>query len=491
MDSTTEQPKAKAVNKKLVLEQLWRKGILTWLLDDTQKQLQTVLYEGSHKINTWLLPRRFGKTRTLCVLALETCLKKPRSIVKFLSPTKLQVERNVRPLFKELLDSCPPDIVPEFRTKDQVYYFPNGSEIQLAGSEGGNIDSIRGGSSQICIVDEAQDVTDLRYAVNSVLVPTTLTTKGKVIIAGTPPKDPDHEFLQYVEEADFKDILIKRTIYDNPRLSADDIKQQIEAMGGEHTEDFQREFLCKIFKSKTNTVVPEFDEDREKECVFDVAEMPPFYDAFVGMDIGYKDWTVVLFGYFDFLADRLVIQDEIIVKTNQLRLEKLAKDIEAVEKRLWVAPLTNEVIKPRKRVSDHDLITINEVKKHSNYYLHFDLADKRDKSAGINFIRMLIGANRIVISPKCKILIKHLKNAKWKSSIKDDFARCPEGSHYDAVPALVYLARAVDFKRNPYPRDFFPKANVDMFINRVPQKVEHESVYKKIMNLKPKGKMIR
>jgi len=28
-------------------------------------------------------------------------------------------------------------------------------------------------------------------------------------------------------------------------------------MGGEHTEEFQREFLCKIIKSKSRSVLPD------------------------------------------------------------------------------------------------------------------------------------------------------------------------------------------------------------------------------------------
>lgn len=476
------------ISKEAAIEQLWRRGNLSWLLDASQTELHTIFHTSIHKIQTWMLPRRFGKSRTLLILALEQCIKKPGSIVKFLSPTKKMVERNIRPLIRDLLTTCPKDIAPELRKADDIYYFSNGSELQMAGSEAGNIDNLKGGSSDICIVDEAQDVSDLDYAIKTVLLPTTLTTKGKVILAGTPPQDPDHEFLNYVESAETKGILIKRTVYDNPRLSKEDILQYIEESGGETSEHWQREYLCKIFKSKTRTVIPEFDEAKEKECVKEW-ERPVHFDGYTSMDIGMKDWTVVLFGYYDFRADKVVFEDEIVTYSNELHLDKLAKDIEAKENTLWLNELTNEVRKPLRRVSDHDLIVINEIKKFSNYKITFDLADKKDKMAGINFLRVLINAGKVIISPKCKVLIRHLRNGKWSGSAKEELARCSEGSHYDAIPAAVYFVRSIEFKKNPYPKDFqSPLRPMDTFKtkNYYENKIDNADVYKRILNIPSK-----
>jgi len=135
------------------------------------------------------------KVIPFCALSIEYCIRHPNSVIKYVAPTKMQVERFIRPIITEILQTCPEDLKPEYRTKDQIYFFSNGSELQLYEAEKGNIESIRGGFSHIAIVDEAQDFTDLLYAVNSVLLPTTLTTKGKVLISGTPPKNPDHDFI--------------------------------------------------------------------------------------------------------------------------------------------------------------------------------------------------------------------------------------------------------------------------------------------------------
>jgi hypothetical protein len=476
----------------VVREQLWRRGNLSWMLDKTQKELYDIFHETDNKVQTWMLPRRFGKSRTLLILAIEQAIKQPGSIIKFLSPTKKQVERNIRPLVREILETCPNDIKPELKKQDDIYYFPNGSELQMAGSESGNIDTLRGGFSHICIVDEAQDVSDLGYAVSSVLLPTTITTAGKVLIAGTPPKDYDHDFLKYVESAEKKGILIKRTVYDNPRLTKRDIELLIEEIpGGANSEDFKREFLCEIFKSTNTSVVPEFTDEKMKECVKEW-QMPPFYNAYVAMDLGFKDWTVLLFGYYDFREDKIIIQDEIVTHGNEMHLAKLGQDIIKKENDLWTDPITNEFKKPLKRVSDHDLIAINEIKKATAYKIIFEKAEKKEKMAGINNLRTFINSGKIIISPRCKVLIHHLRNGRWNKNNKEELARCSEGSHYDAIPALAYFCRAIDFRRNPYPFDhgremskgnsWFPKGYGDPKISQTEQ-----NVYKQMLNLKKRA----
>lgn len=439
-------------NNKKLIDELWRRGNLSFLLDANQLELYNLFHKSDFKIQTWLLARRSGKSYALCVIAIEQCLRNPRSIVKFLSPSKKQVERNIRPLMSQILESCPDELRPELKVKDDIYYFASGSEIQMAGSEMGNIDSLRGGSSNISIIDEAQDVTNLPYAINSVLLPTTSTTGGKILLAGTPPTSYDHEFIGYIEKAEIEGSIVKRTVYDNPRMDKKEIDIQANAMGGYDSEGFKREFLCQIIKDSNMSVIPEFTEEKAKELVMEW-NRPVFYHPITAMDLGYRDWTFVLFGYFDFKADKVIIEDELITKGSDMYLTKFGNQILEKEESLWIEPLTKEVIPIKKRVSDHDLVAINEIKKSTNYKVIFEPADKQDRMAGINFIRGLVKNNKLIINPKCKYLIHHLKNAKWAKS-RETFARCSEGSHYDGVPTLVYLSRGINYHTNPYPADY-------------------------------------
>ena len=243
MDNNEKVKKPK-IDKSLAIAQLWRIGNLSWKLRPHQKELYNLFYGSKEKINTWLLSRRQGKTYTLALLAIESCMKNPNIIVKFVAPTKAQVNQILRPIIREILSDCPLDLRPELKTQDWVYYFPNGSEIQLAGSEAGHYQRLRGGSSWIAIVDEAQDVTDLDDVIGSVLLPTTLTTKGKIILAGTPPKNADHDFIRYVEKAEMSKTLVRQTIYDNKSISPEELEVYINEVGGKDSEAFRRELLC-------------------------------------------------------------------------------------------------------------------------------------------------------------------------------------------------------------------------------------------------------
>ena len=475
------------IDPRVAREALWRRGHLSWLLDPNQKELYDLYYNTDHRVQTWLLARRSGKSWALCVLAIETCLKKPGAIIKFLAPTRVQVNLIIRPLMRKILESCPDDIKPEYKAKDNIFYFPNGSELQLSGTDSGSAERLRGGDSDLAIVDEAGSCTDLKYCVRDILLPTTLITKGKILLASTPPEDTEHDFVDFIEEAEARGSIVVKTIDDNPRIDREEKLKLIEELGGINSESTQRELYCRMIKSKTNSVVPEFTDERIPEIVQELSE-PPFYDAYVSMDLGYKDWTVVLFAYYDFRLDKVVIQDEIVTYGTEMYLDKLGGQIIAKEKQLWTNKITGEIMKPRKRVSDHNLIAINEIKKATNYQIHFEMANKETKHASINNLRMLINANKVAIHPRCVTLIRHLKNAKWASSTtKDTFARCPQGSHYDAVDACAYLLKAIDYKRNPYPKSYGVHIkSEDIFNNLTTKTIEKENVYRKILNMKAK-----
>jgi hypothetical protein len=474
--------------KQQANEKLWRLGHLSHKLHSGQRDLYELYYNAPHKIQTWLIARRFGKTYTLCLLALEQCLKKPNSIVKFVSPTKLQVNNNVRPLFRKILDDCPQDIAPVFNQKDYIYYFPNGSEIQLAGSEGGHAEKLRGGDSHLAFVDEAGSCSDLDNTIKSILLPTTLMTNGKIILASTPPIEPDHEFIHFIEEAEARGSLIKRIIYDNPLLTEEQIKDAFDELGGPNTEEARREYLCEVIRDPKTSVIPEFTKDLEAEVVMDWKK-PPHYDMFEAMDLGYKDLTVCLLGYYDFRNNKVVIEDEVVIdfKLKDTTIETLVREIKDKEAAHFFNHLTNEQKEPTKRISDIEYIVINEIKKVSNYKMNFETVKKDNLDAMVNFLREKLKKKEMIINPRCVTLIRHLRNIKWKKGEKSMFGRSPNDGHYDAVAALMYLVRSIDYRKNPYPAHYGRDMR-DIHVQdeeKFYQKTNIE-IYKKLFNIRKK-----
>jgi len=491
----TEQSKKQEI--LTAKHELWRRGSLSFKLDATQKGLYNLFYDSNHKIMTWLLSRRQGKTYTLCILALEQCIKYPNSIVKFISPTKIQVNNNARPVFRQILEDCPEDIRPEFRSKDYIYFFPNGSEIQLAGSDAGHAEKLRGGDSHIWFIDEAGSCNDLNNIIKSILLPTTLITNGKGVLASTPPKEADHEFLKWIEDCQMKGSLVKKTIDDNPRITGEQRTNLIEELGGINTEEARRELFCEIIKDSTTSVIPEFDEIMSKEIVKEWPR-PPFFDAYEGMDTGGKDFTVVVYGYYDFRAAKIIIEDETIMdfRNKDETILSLVKKINEKEKKLFCNPISGEFITPYKRVSDVDYILTQEIYNHSKQILpkeqtiNFEIIHKDLNEAMINNLRILINNKKIIINPRCTTLIRHLMNARWDKQ-KKRFARSADDGHYDGVEALKYLVRSIEFNKNPYPAHY--QLNTQALFIRDPEKFNNNSnnqieVFKRLFGVKSKGK---
>jgi PBSX family phage terminase large subunit len=457
-----------ALSKKEVTDELWRRGALIFKMHKIQKEMFEI-YQNAEPRSTlvWLLARQSGKSYLLAIIALMEAIQKPNSIIKLLTDTKIHVQTIFEPLFKEILEECPEDVKPEYLQSKFIYVFPNGSQIQMAGTDANNAERLRGQKSSLILVDEAAFCTKLNYNVMSILFPTTTHTGGKIILASTPPEEPDHEFIDFLEVAEQENLLTKKTLYDNPLLD-DSVKQSIvdKFIGGVNNPNFRREYMCERIRNENRTIIPEFDDDLIKLVVKDYNK-PPFYTPYVSMDLGFKDLTVVLFGYYDFKTDKVIIEDELVKEGKDLKLNKFSDEILAKEEQLWLNIYTNEQIKPEVRVSDVDYIVINEINRASMGRLNFQAVTKPPgyKLPLINQLRVMLQSEKIVINPRCQTLVSHLKNGRWKdSSAKDEFARSPGLGHYDAIDALLYLIKSIAYSKNPYPANY-GRSRDDTFYN--------------------------
>jgi PBSX family phage terminase large subunit len=464
------------LTKKQAIEKLWRLGNLEWKLRGIQRDMRSAIIDEPSKRTTLLVSRRSGKSFVLCTVGVETCIKTPNSIVKYVCPKQKMVKTIVKPIMRILLEDCPLDMRPEFMEAEKVYRFPNGSEIQFAGSDGGNIENLRGGFAHLCLIDESGFVDDLNYVVLSVLSPTTKTVGGKIVLASTPSKEPDHEFMtDFVLPAEADDTLIKYTIYDNPMFNQQIIDETIaEYPQGEKDPQFRREYLCESAIDSETMVIPEYTTELERDIIREVG-MPAYYDAYVAGDPAAIDLTVILFGYYDFFNGQLVIADELVLggETDHITTQDIADGVRRKEKILFSNKLTGEIQEPFLRVMDNNnLILLNDL--WSEHGLQFLPTAKDNKEAQINKVRMWLKQGKIVIHPQCKNLRYHLKMARWETTragnrkgfqrIKGNSDKNLKPNHCDAVDALIYMVRNVDLNRNPYPSDYFHLSGSDIHV---------------------------
>jgi hypothetical protein len=73
--------------------------------------------------------------------------------------------------------------------------------------------------------------------------------------------------------------------------------------------------------------------------------------------------------------------------------------------------------------------------------------------AMLNEFRILVSQGKIVVDPKCSMLIHCLENAVWTDK-RDKLDKDVVAHHFDHLMALVYLTRMIDWEANPIPRDF-------------------------------------
>lgn len=443
-------------------KQLWKLGELEWKLKAAQKELYHFIKNNPNDTIVINTSRRYGKTTTFLILAMEQCIKHPRSLVKFSQPTQKMIRTNVLDDFNRLIEDCPKEMKPKFNGKDSIIEFPNGSKIQLAGTDGGNAESLRGGSCHLALVDEAGFCDNLNYIIQSIIGPTTDTTNGKIILASTTPPDSNHEFIERMRVAGAKEALIVRTVRDALEFGKQDDDPIMTPAkytkilndrynGNENDIAFQTEYLCKITKNAESSVIPEFDEETEQDVVVEWFR-PDFCDKYVSMDVGFVDFTFCLFSFYDFEHGKIVIEDELVLNGKELTTDKLAQELDSKEKKLWYNRRTATYEKPSLRVADNNnLILLNDLAR--LHELYFTPTAKDNREAQINVVRMMIQSRQIVINPRCKNLIAHIKNATWDKQHKD-FKRSEVFGHYDGVMALVYLVRNIDKNKNPYPKGY-------------------------------------
>ncbi|MDW8347317.1 MAG: terminase family protein [Bacteroidia bacterium] len=440
-----QQKQNKVISKEKAIEALWYKGNLSYKLHDAQKDMYKFVREHHEQILVIGASRRLGKSYFLLTLAFEECLRKPNAIVKYVAQTTKDVVNNIaKQLIHEITKDCPKKLLPKYHVHNAVLTFPNGSEIHFSGTEQGRAEKLRGSNADLCIVDEAGFCFDLDYIVTSVLFPLTTLTKGKIILASTPSKSADHAFIRMMYEAEAEGRFLKKTIYDNPMLTQDDINRIAEELGGKDSVVFRREFLVEPITSEQDAVIPEFDELIELDTVKEYNK-PPYYVGYVAMDIGGKDLTAILFGYYDFANARIIIEDELAFKAGTLS-DDIAKYIKEKEEKLF-----KDAVKVLRYSDNNNIIFINDLAiKHQ---LYFNVTAKDDKEAALNDVRMRIKSRKIIINPRCKNLIAHLKNAIWAKN-KKDFARSAQFGHYDFIDALIYLVRNINYSFNPYPDSY-------------------------------------
>lgn len=446
-------------NENLTPEQardvLWQTGNITELiLDDLQKKVLNNARTSSLSSEIiFVMSRQIGKSFAFAGYAIEECLRRPGIVILYIAPTLKMAKRITKNNFTEFLNTCPKDLRPTFKTQESEYVFPNGSRIILCGFNAGEVEGVRGNKAHLVLLDECgfMDEHEFEYGVNSVIYPTLNSTKGTLVMCSTLPKSATHPYWERVMKARMEGRCIEGTIYDCPRYNLEDIKKFAERVGGFDSVDFKREYLNLMITDEERAVIPEATQERINRLTTDNPR-PAHFDTYVSMDIGFRDYTAILFGYYNFLSNKVIIEDEVILKGTQVTTASIHAAIEGKEYDLW----SNKRV--FLRVADNNnLILLNELSQQP-YNLPIIPTAKDNREAAINKLRLLIQKEQLEIHPRCKNLIQQIQHATWNKK-RTDFDRDPLNGHFDALSSLIYFVRNIQFGRNPFPDDWLMKHN--------------------------------
>lgn len=438
----------------------WESGDLSAKLRQVQKKMRAAMRErlGGAKESRSLkfifnCSRRLGKSFLLLADALEIGLTTANARLPFAASTQKQMKNILLPIYREITTDCPSSVKPVWRAADQVLFFPKtGAEIPIAGCERGNEERLRGTAAHKAYVDEAQSIKNLKYVVQDILMPQLLTTNGSMVIAGTPPKTPIHDFVNMIAEARARGNYMELPIWE-AGYDADLVERFMEEAGGRNSTTFRREYLCEIIVDDSAAIVPEW-KPTEHERVPERDEYFPFYHKYEAMDIGgRRDKTANLFGWYDFRRSTLFVDNMFSLHGPEMTTARIADETKRMELDIFGAhPLKLRVADNNNEILLQDLGAMHK--------LHFVPTSKDTLQAMVNQVRLWVAAGRVVVHPRCVELTGCLRYAIWNDT-RDGFERFPEDSdahkaygHFDALAALVYMVRNVNEKQNPVPPDF-------------------------------------
>lgn len=477
------KPKTKPTKQQLVRES-WLRGRLGYKLHLGQQLIRAAYDQSKNQLFVGECARQFGKTVFEAVIALEKAFSKPKAKVKIGTAFHTDLLEFILPAFDFVMSDCPQDLRPIYKVQGSKFILRhNKSEIKLVGLDR-KPNGLRGTVIDLIILSEAGFISNLHYLFKSVIIPaTTHRPDCRVVMLSTPPETPAHEFLDYVQKAEYEGGYIKLTIYDNPLLDQATIERLMAESGGAKSTTWLREYLCEHVTDENLAIICEWNDKYVQEIPKD--DYYPFYHKYSSMDLGVKHKTAAIFGHYDFLRAALIIEDEWYMNGPELTTDIIQKEVKMKELELWVG--LSRPIKPSKeeekleierlwaeqkpnlyrRLSDNNNPLLLQDLGHL-HKIHFTPTDKGTLEEMTNTARIMAGRGQIIVHPRCKQLKGCLKYGVWDKR-REKFAESKVYGHFDALAALIYLVRNLNKVTNPIPATFQLDHNNQIYIPKTHQ----------------------
>ena len=411
--------------------QLWQAGRLSWKLHDAQKLIYENLSGLDRQTREVLIfcSRRFGKSYLGLILALEKVLSEPNIQVAIVGPTLKQTVSITTPLLKKITEDAPKGLIK--RTKSESRWnISNGSTLLVGGFDS-IAESLRGMELAEIYLEETglatPDSDEYNYILYSILLPTLMHSRGRLVHLTTPSRIIDHPLhIETLPKCRMNSAFYLYSIEQNPLLSKADIEKEIESLGGRDSVAVKRELFCEIVRDDSITVVTTFSELKHVASPIEPSHQLTY---FVGGDLGYtKDKSAFVLGGYDHNLGKVLCLDEVFFEpeTPSKKIVDALSDRWSEYKPTYIVDIQGNT---RTDMSGLGLSTVTPIK------------DKFDST--ITYIRNEFYKDAVLIDSKCTMLIETLRSGIF-NKLKTDFKRTTALGHLDMLMALVYLLRSVD-----------------------------------------------
>lgn len=420
-----------------IISELWRRGELSYLLHPGQIEYLQFIKQSKYIKNMLHCGRGWGKTWFFLCLSMEYAIKHPNSRIVYATQTRESAKQIIIPTYKMITLDVGESVRPKWKTQGHSIDFSNGSTIVVEGADDDHGNKLRGAFAHMIICDELGFWSHPEYVVNHILLPQAQRVNGRVFMTSTTPESLGHEFYHFSSECKANGSYYKKTVYDNPRLTSQKIKEYAYQCGGEESTMFKREYLCEDVVEETRKAIPEF---RESMIINDDEPYPSHFSRFIFADLGFVDHTHIVWCYYDFFRAKFIVDDEVFV-CNELT-DRIAFLIKEKEK--------NYKFKCDGMYSDNDPQQLQDLR--INHGLFFVAKKQYDRSASVNQLRIMFGNNKILVKKRCANLIRQLMYGLTNKK-GDDWERIGGLGHLDGIDALRHGLPMCNINVNPFPVD--------------------------------------
>lgn len=336
-----------------------------------------------------------------------------------------------------------------WRGDNMEWAFPSGAVLKFGYMDGANDhENYQGAEFQFVGFDESGQMETSQMTYMQTRTRRLLGSEVPIRFRYTAnPGGRSHDWLveNFMLKMDPNWVFVPSLARDNPGLDVVDYVRRLDAISDPVLRAQMRDGDWGAV-DRSGLVCPEWTPEVEAACLNPDYGLPAYFTAYAGVDPGSRDLFVLLWAFYDFVNARLVVVDERWFRNP--RTEEVGDAAVEVETKHFGAAKADERIDAFQRFTDIDHRLVADLRA-KPWHLNFSPTQKTDHDLWERQLRTAIRQGRIIIHPRCELLLRTLRHARRKDN--GDYERTEGTGHADAWAALLYLFRNVNWQRNPYP----------------------------------------